>query len=89
MRRSPWHEPPAPLLLAVDEDLGLPVALFEVEVAPVEDDLGMVIGDVGAANEQVVVERPPDGGHRFVDAVFPRPALRREVFQGRHSATGS
>ena len=35
----------AALLLAVDEDLGLAVDLLEVEVAAVEEDLGVVVGD--------------------------------------------
>ncbi len=35
----------AALLLAVDEDLGLLVDLFEVEVAPVEEDLRVRLGE--------------------------------------------
>src|SRR6185436_15168534 len=77
-------EPPAALLLAVDGDLGLPVALFEVEVATVEDDLRVVLGDVGQRDAEIVVERFAYRRDRFVDAVLARPPLRWEVFEGRH-----
>ena len=45
-------EPRAALLLAVDEDLGLPVDLLEVEVAAVEEDLRVVLGDPGRVDSE-------------------------------------
>ena len=78
-------EPPAPFLLAVDRDLGLTVVAFlEVEVAAVEDDVGVMIDDVWGSDGEVVVERASDRRDRLVNAVLPRAPLRWEVFEGRH-----
>src|SRR5262249_19038246 len=78
-------EPTAPLLLTVDEDLGLPVPLFEVEVAAIEDDLRVMVDHVGGRDKEVVVDRPTYRRHRLLEAGHTRSALARKVFERRHS----
>ena len=52
VRRSPWHSRPRRFFLPLMRISGLAIRLLEVEVAPVEEDLGVVIGDVAAPAEQ-------------------------------------
>ena len=61
-------EPGAALLLAVDEDLALLVDLFEVEIAPVEEDLGVRFRDALALDAHVVAERATDRSTRACTA---------------------
>ncbi len=80
----PVGEAHPPLALAVDGDVRVAIELFEDEVAPVEEDLRVVLGDPVAPDRHVVAERPADGGDRLVDAVLARGAGGGEVLQRRH-----
>ena len=74
----------AALLLAVDEDLGLLVDLFEVEVAPVEEDLRVRLGEPVAGEGDVVAERAADRRHRLVEHERPRRTLGRKPLEDGH-----
>ena len=66
------------LLLAVDEDLGLLVDLFEVEVPPIEEHLGVRLGEAFTRERDVVAQGPAHRCHRLVKHERPRRTLRRE-----------
>ncbi len=78
------HQASAPLLLAVDEDVGLLVDLLEVEVTAVEEHLGVGVGQALPRHGHVVAERPPHRCHRLVKHERPGRTLGRKPLEDRH-----
>ena len=79
----------APLLLPVDEDFAILVDLLEVEVAPVEQDLRVRLGELRARHSDVVPERAPYGRDRLVEQKRAGGALGGEPFEGGHGVSGA
>ncbi len=77
------HETRATFFLSVDEDLGLLVDFFEVEIATVEQYLGMRLRDALAFDANVVAERETNRAHRLVQRKNVRRALGRKPLEER------
>ena len=79
------NEPGAPLLLAVDEDVALFVDLLEVEVAPVEQDLGVGLRHLLPLDAHVVTERGADGAHGLEQREHVGRPLGRKPLEDGHA----
>jgi hypothetical protein len=77
------NEPGPALFLAVDEDLTLLVDLLEVEIPPVEEDLGMGLRDPLPLDGDVISEGRTHGAHGLVQGKNVGGALGREPLQDR------
>ena len=80
----PVDQASAALLLPVDGDVGVAVELLELEIAPVEHDLGVVIPDGSIGDVHVVAGPATDRGHGLVDREQHRRPIRRKIAQHRH-----
>ncbi len=71
-------------LAPVDEDLGVPIGGRQVELAPVEVDVGRAVRQRRIGEHHVGLLAAPQRGELLVDPVDLRPLARKLDFECRH-----